>query len=71
MVKRIGNPPPWIDIWVCPFADGHIQATVGNAKGWKQVRCYARFREVRENTKYEHVPFADALREKGHEVMAL
>jgi DNA topoisomerase-1 len=62
-------------VWICPFADGHIQATGRDAKRRKQYRYQARFREVRESTKYEHiVAFADALpsiREKVREHMSL
>ena len=78
MLKRIrvfGDPPAWTDVWICPFAEGHIQATGRDAKGRKQYRYHARFREVRESTKYEHVvAFADALssiREKVRQHMAL
>ena len=64
-VKRIRSlaiPPAWTDVWICPFADGHIQATGRDAKGRKQYRYHALFREIRESTKYEHVvAFADAL----------
>ena len=67
--------PAWTDVWICPWVDGHIQATGRDAKGRKQYRYHARFREVRESTKYEHVvAFADALpsiREKVREHMAL
>jgi DNA topoisomerase-1 len=49
-------------VWICPFADGHVQATGRDAKGRKQYRYHPLFREVRESTKYEHVvAFADAL----------
>jgi DNA topoisomerase-1 len=62
-------------VWICPFPDGHIQATGRDAKGRKQYRYHARFREVRESTKYERVvAFADALpsiRETVREHMAL
>jgi len=62
-------------VWICPFAGGHIQATGRDAKGRKQYRYHARFREVRESTKYEHmVAFADELpsiREKVREDMGL
>jgi DNA topoisomerase I len=68
-------PAAWTDVWICPFANGHIQATGRDAKGRKQYRYHVRFREVRESTKYEHVvAFADALpsiREKVSEHMAL
>jgi DNA topoisomerase I len=74
-IKALAIPPAWTDVWICPFADGHIQATGRDAKGRKQYRYHVRFREVRESTKYEHVvSFADALpsiREKVHEHMAL
>src|ERR1700750_307110 len=74
-IKVLAIPPAWTDVWICPFADGHIQATGRDAKGRKQYRYHARFREVRESTKYEHVvAFADELpsiREKVREHMAL
>ena len=64
-IKALAVPPAWTDVWICPFAEGHIQATGRDAKGRKQYRYHVRFREVRESTKYEHVVgFADmSLRE--------
>jgi DNA topoisomerase IB len=74
-IRALAIPPAWTDVWICPWVDGHIQATGRDAKGRKQYRYHARFREVRESTKYEHVvAFADALpsiREKVREHMAL
>ena len=74
-IQALAIPPAWTDVSICPFADGHITATGRDAKGRKQYRYHARFREVRESTKYEHVvAFADALpsiREKVREHMAL
>lgn len=74
-IKALAIPPAWTEVWICPFADGHIQATGRDAKGRKQYRYHARFREVRESTKYEHVvAFAAALpaiREKVREHMSL
>ena len=74
-IKALAVPPAWTDVWICPFADGHVQATGRDAKRRKQYRYHVRFREVRESTKYEHVvAFADALpsiRGKVREHMAL
>jgi len=74
-IRALAIPPAWTDVWICPFPDGHIQATGRDAKGRKQYRYHARFREVRESTKYEHVvAFADSLpsiRETIREHMAL
>ena len=58
-IKALAVPPAWTDVWICPFAEGHIQATGRDAKGRKQYRYHAGFRQIRESTKYEHV--ADAL----------
>ena len=74
-IKSLAIPPAWTEVWICPFADGHIQATGRDAKGRKQYRYHPHFREVRESTKYEHVvAFADALpaiRERVGEHMAM
>ena len=74
-VKALAIPPAWTDVWICPFADGHVQATGRDAKGRKQYRYHALFRKVRESTKYEHVVgFANALpaiRQKVQEHMGL
>jgi DNA topoisomerase-1 len=65
IIKRIKSlviPPAWTEVWICPFANGHIQATGRDAKNRKQYRYHPAFREVRESTKYERVVgFANAL----------
>ena len=49
-------------MWICPHANGHLQATGRDARGRKQYRYHERFREVRESTKYEHMlDFARSL----------
>jgi DNA topoisomerase I len=74
-IKSLAIPPAWTGVWICPSADGHIQATGRDVKGRKQYRYHARFREVRERTKYEHVvEFAEvlpAIRATVREHMAL
>ena len=61
-IKAIGIPPAWMQVWICPDPDGHIQATGRDARGRKQYRYHARWREVRDETKFEHMlPFGRAL----------
>jgi DNA topoisomerase I len=61
-IKALAIPPAWTDVWICPKANGHIQATGRDAKGRKQYRYHAGFREVRESTKYHHMlAFAQSL----------
>jgi DNA topoisomerase-1 len=74
-IKALAVPPAWTDVWICPRADGHIQATGRDARGRKQYRYHAKFREVREGTKYHHMlTFAEnlpVLRRKVQEHLAL
>lgn len=61
-VKSLVIPPAWTEVWICPDGDGHIQATGRDARNRKQYRYHWRFREVREETKYERMmQFAEAL----------
>ncbi|MEY4513705.1 MAG: topoisomerase [Pseudomonadota bacterium] len=55
-------PPAWTDVWICADPNGHIQSTGRDVKGRKQYRYHTRFREVRDETKYEKIfDFAAAL----------
>lgn len=46
-IKTLAIPPAWTDVWICPWDNGHIQATGRDAKGRKQYRYHARWRDVR------------------------
>jgi DNA topoisomerase-1 len=61
-IKAIGIPPAYTDVWISPFANGHIQATGKDARGRKQYRYHTTWRQVRDETKFQHIlDFADAL----------
>jgi len=61
-IKRIGIPPAWRNVWICPSPNGHIQAVGRDARGRKQYRYHERWREVRDEGKYEKmVLFGKAL----------
>src|SRR5437868_9731234 len=61
-IKRIGIPPAYTDVWICPSANGHIQATGRDARGRKQYLYHERWREVRDENKYDRIViFAEAL----------
>jgi DNA topoisomerase-1 len=61
-IAGLGIPPAWSDVWICALADGHIQATGRDVRGRKQYRYHARWREVRDASKYERMlAFARAL----------
>jgi DNA topoisomerase-1 len=61
-IKALAIPPAYSDVWICPIANGHIQATGRDARGRKQYRYHKRWREVRDENKYGRmIAFAQAL----------
>jgi DNA topoisomerase-1 len=60
--KRLAIPPAWTDVWICANKRGHLQATGRDARGRKVYRYHPRWRDVRDDFKFEHmVAFARAL----------
>jgi DNA topoisomerase-1 len=63
-IKRLAIPPAYTGVWICPSPNGHIQATGRDARGRKQYRYHERWREVREESKYDRmVAFGNVLPE--------
>ena len=61
-IRALVIPPAWSDVWICPDARGHLQATGRDARGRKQYRYHPKWREIRDETKYERlIGFALAL----------
>jgi len=54
-IKSLVIPPAWTDVWICPDANGHLQATGRDDRGRKQFRYHPRWREIRDETKYARV----------------
>lgn len=51
-IKSLAIPPAYRDVWICPLANGHLQATGMDARGRKQYRYHLKWRAVRDETKY-------------------
>jgi DNA topoisomerase-1 len=61
-IKSLAIPPAWTDVWICPQANGHLQATGRDARGRKQYRYHPKWRSVRDEAKYERmINFGQAL----------
>ncbi|POF89813.1 DNA topoisomerase IB [Pseudomonas putida] len=55
-------PPAYTDVWICADPQGHLQATGRDARGRKQYRYHAQWREVRDQHKYGRMlAFAQVL----------
>ncbi|MGY1796293.1 DNA topoisomerase IB [Geodermatophilus sp. SYSU D00525] len=76
-IRSIAIPPAWKDVWICPWPNGHIQATGLDAAGRRQYRYHDAWRARRDAEKHERVlaiaselpevrdRVADALRTRG------
>ncbi|RAI54131.1 DNA topoisomerase IB [Roseicella frigidaeris] len=51
-IKALAIPPAWTEVWICPFENGHIQATGRDERGRKQYRYHPRWRETRDAAKF-------------------
>lgn len=61
-IRSLSIPPAWRDVWICPLANGHLQATGRDVKGRKQYRYHSAWRAERDTTKYtKMIAFGHAL----------
>src|SRR5258706_9560579 len=61
-IHELVIPPAWQEVWICPYPGGHIQATGVDQAGRKQYLYHPRWRERRDQAKFDDmVPFARAL----------
>lgn len=61
-IKRLAIPPAWTEVWVCPSANCHIQATGRDARRRKQYLYHERWREIRDENKFDRmIAFGRAL----------
>jgi DNA topoisomerase I len=51
-IESLAIPPAYQDVWICPTANGHLQATGRDARGRKQYRYHPLWRTVRDQTKF-------------------
>jgi DNA topoisomerase I len=61
-ISELAIPPAWKDVWICPYPNGHLQATGTDAAGRKQYRYHEEWRRRRDQEKFdEMLDFARAL----------
>ena len=61
-IRSIAIPPAWTDVWISPWANGHVQATGRDAKGRKQHRYHKDWRAWRDEAKFGRlIDFAKVL----------
>jgi DNA topoisomerase I len=54
-LRSLAIPPAWQNVWICPQANGHLQATGTDARGRKQYKYHPTWRSVRDDAKFERL----------------
>lgn len=54
-VKSLAIPPAWKDVWICPIANGHIQAIGTDDAGRRQYLYHPAWRTKRDELKFDRV----------------
>jgi DNA topoisomerase-1 len=61
-INTLAIPPAWTEVWICPYPNGHLQATGRDAKGRKQYRYHERWGRRRNRAKFDRMlAFGEAL----------
>lgn len=54
-IKALAIPPAWEDVWICPVANGHIQAVGTDAAGRRQYLYHPDWRVKRDQQKFDRI----------------
>src|SRR5215472_9080033 len=54
-IRKLVIPPAWTNVWICPTARGHLQATGRDARRRKQYRYHDDWRALRDDTKFHEL----------------
>jgi DNA topoisomerase-1 len=61
-LNALAIPPAWVNVWICPDPEGHIQVTARDARGRKQYRYHAFYRAARDKSKFRRMlEFSEVL----------
>jgi DNA topoisomerase-1 len=61
-IRKLVLPPAWTKVWICQYANGHLQATGIDALGRKQYKYHSLWQTLRNETKFHRlIEFGKAL----------
>lgn len=70
-IEKLVIPPAWEDVWICPSANGHIQATGRDEKGRKQYIYHEEWNKLTQQNKFNKmIFFGEVLPELRREILA-
>ncbi|MFF0341635.1 DNA topoisomerase IB [Kribbella sp. NPDC004875] len=54
-IRTLAIPPAWTDVWICPYPNGHIQATGNDQAGRRQYLYHDDWRSTQDADKHDRV----------------
>jgi len=54
-IRKLAIPPAWMNVWICPAENGHIQATGQDLRQRKQYRYHELWNKLRNETKFHRL----------------
>lgn len=51
--RALRIPPAWTEVWICPWPNGHLQATGTDAAGRRQYLYHPDWRRARDRDKFQ------------------
>jgi DNA topoisomerase I len=54
-IQGLVLPPAWADVWISPYANGHLQATGYDLRGRKQYRYHNKWSAQRNENKFDRI----------------
>jgi DNA topoisomerase-1 len=54
-IRKLAIPPAWVDVWISPLPDSHLQATGRDVRGRKQYRYHADWQAGRGQHKFDEL----------------
>ncbi len=51
-IESLAIPPAWTEVWICRYANGHLQATGHDARGRKQYLYHEHWRAISNAAKF-------------------
>src|SRR4051812_41117249 len=71
-IRALVIPPAWTNVWICPDANGHLQAVGTDAAGRRQYLYHPDWRTRRDSQKFdEMLAFAERLPDMRRRVWKL
>ena len=54
-IKSLAIPPAWVDVWISPYENGHLQAAGVDVAGRRQYLYHSQWRVLQDRAKFDRI----------------